>query len=113
MSTITEPLNVVHTGLSIETSAGADAATIRPPSDMRLFRPKKLVAYLLAKGIRAIIFDFKNLSSINSVTLGEMVTCHLTVQCAGAHMKVINPPPAIRRVLSFTNLSEILGTEED
>ena len=61
----------------------------------------------VAEAAPPIVLELTDLTFINSAGLGALVATHLQCRDAGRPVRVVNPPPAIERLLSLTHLNEL------
>ncbi len=67
----------------------------------------------LAAGARKIVIDMKDVSTIDSSGVGELVGCYTTATHRGAKLKLMNLPPKISDVLTVTQLITVFDVYTD
>ncbi|MGE5347011.1 MAG: STAS domain-containing protein [Acidithiobacillales bacterium] len=67
----------------------------------------------LASGVKKIIIDMKDVSTIDSSGVGELVGCYTTATHRGAKLKLMSLPPKISDVLTVTQLITVFDVFSD
>jgi anti-anti-sigma factor len=70
----------------------------------------------LSDGVRKILVDMKEVATIDSSGVGELVGCFTTATHKGAKLKLMNLPPKITDVLTVTQLItvfDVFANESD
>lgn len=67
----------------------------------------------LAAGSRKVIVDMKDVTTIDSSGVGELVGCYTTATHKGAKMKLLHLPPKISDVLTVTQLITVFDVYEN
>jgi len=97
---------------ALETAAQGERAIIKAPRGVNAtgsFKPRETVKDLLANdGIKVVVLDLEVMERINSVSLGEFVTCHVACVKAGKTMCIINAQPTVSGVLKMCHLDRII-----
>jgi len=64
-------------------------------------------------GCRKLLVDMKDVSTIDSSGVGELVGCFTTATHKGAKLKLVNLPPKISYVLTVTQLITVFDVFQD
>jgi anti-sigma B factor antagonist len=67
----------------------------------------------LAAGCHKILVDMKDVTTIDSSGVGELVGCYTTATHKGAKLKLLNLPPKISDVLTVTQLITVFDVYTD
>jgi anti-sigma B factor antagonist len=67
----------------------------------------------LAAGGHKILVDMKDVTTIDSSGVGELVGCYTTATHKGAKLKLLNLPPKISDVLTVTQLITVFDVFSD
>ena len=67
----------------------------------------------LAAGAKKIIVDMKDVTTIDSSGVGELVGCYTTATHRGAKLKLMSLPPKISDVLTVTQLITVFDVFTD
>ncbi len=67
----------------------------------------------LAGGAKKIVVDMKDVSTIDSSGVGELVGCYTTATHKGAKLKLMALPPKISDVLTVTQLITVFDVYTD
>ena len=67
---------------------------------------------LLDDGVRNIVVDAEQLTFCDSTCLGALVGLHQATMERGGWLRVVAPPPAVRRPMILTGLDRVLHLEE-
>jgi anti-anti-sigma factor len=57
---------------------------------------------------RSVILDLSRVQSVDAAGLGTLLRIKQRVESAGARLRLLNPPPLVRRMLSLTRLDKVL-----
>ena len=68
----------------------------------------RAISHLVGKQRSKIILNFRNVSEIESVGVGELVAAYTAVRNCEGRLKLLNPPKKICDMLELTKLSKIL-----
>jgi anti-sigma B factor antagonist len=66
------------------------------------------VAELLGAGVKKIIFDLSNLSTIDSTGVGIIVMCEGKVRKAGGELRIAGPDGLVKQTLILTHVDRLL-----
>jgi len=67
----------------------------------------------LAAGAKKIVIDMKDVTTIDSSGVGELVGCYTTATHRGAKLKLMSLPPKISDVLTVTQLITVFDVFND
>ena len=67
----------------------------------------------LAAGAKKLIIDMKDVTTIDSSGVGELVGCYTTATHRGAKLKLMSLPPKISDVLTVTQLITVFDVFSD
>lgn len=67
----------------------------------------------LAAGAKKLIVDMKDVTTIDSSGVGELVGCYTTATHRGAKLKLMSLPPKISDVLTVTQLITVFDVFSD
>jgi len=67
----------------------------------------------IAGGARKLLVDMKDVSTIDSSGVGELVGCYTTATHKGAKLKLMSLPPKISDVLTVTQLITVFDVYTD
>ena len=71
------------------------------------------VQVALGGGARDIVLNLKNVSTIDSAGVGELVSAYTTVTHRGGKLKLINLPAKVNDILQITQLITVFEVYED
>ena len=74
---------------------------------------REAIDTLLGSGRTKILVDFTNVTFMDSMGIGELVSSHRTVQRFGGSLKILKPSKRIQDSLSLTRLLPIFEVFED
>ena len=74
---------------------------------------KKPVEALLGRGQRRIVLNLEKVPFMDSSGIVELVGCHKRACEAGAELRLLNPSPKVRELLTVTQLSDVLPIFDD
>jgi anti-sigma B factor antagonist len=89
------------------------------PGEVPAFGPKtalvlhELVRDLAGKRGNKILLNLENVTFIDSVGLGELVTCLTSVRHLGGQLKITGATEQVNDVLRITRLSSVLDLQPD
>ena len=72
----------------------------------------RIVQASLETGIRKVLFDFSNVEYIDSLGVGQIVTCYTSAKNKGGHLILCGLKPRIVLVLKMASLHLILDMRE-
>ncbi|MGC9197611.1 MAG: STAS domain-containing protein [Acidobacteriaceae bacterium] len=88
--------------LSGTITMGEDAKALQAGVDM-----------LLCAGIRKIVLNLEEVTSIDSSGLGELMSAHTAVKDLGGELKMIHLTHKVRDLLVITKLATVFDVQED
>ena len=71
------------------------------------------VQVALGGGARDIVLNLKNVSTIDSAGVGELVSAYTTVTHRGGKLKLVNLPAKVNDILQITQLITVFEVYED
>ena len=63
---------------------------------------------VLKAGHKNILLNLRDISHVDSMGIGELSSCLITVRSQGGELKVTNPNERVRSVLNLTHLNTVL-----
>jgi anti-sigma B factor antagonist len=63
---------------------------------------------LLKAGHKNILLNLRDVSHVDSMGIGELSSCLITVRSQGGELKVTNPNERVRNLLNLTHLNTVL-----
>jgi anti-anti-sigma factor len=66
------------------------------------------IAELLASGVKHVIFDLRDLDSIDSTGVGIIVMCHAKLQKAGGNLRIAGPQGIVLDTLVMTHVDRLV-----
>lgn len=73
---------------------------------------KQYVADLIARGVRRVLLNCKDVPYMDSSGLGEVVRCYTAVKRAGGELKLVNLTKRLVDLLTITKLITVFETFE-
>lgn len=73
---------------------------------------KQYVADLVARGVRRVLLNCKDVPYMDSSGLGEVVRCYTAVKRAGGELKLVNLTKRLIDLLTITKLITVFETFE-
>ncbi len=73
---------------------------------------KQYVADLIARGVRRVLLNCKDVPYMDSSGLGEVVRCYTAVKRAGGELKLVNLTRRLVDLLTITKLITVFETFE-
>ena len=74
---------------------------------------RNLIADLLSKGDKQIVFNLSDVDHIDSSGLSYLVSVYTSVRREGGELKLLNPTKKVQDVLRFTQLNAIFDILDD
>jgi anti-sigma B factor antagonist len=74
---------------------------------------KQPVEELLGRGERRILLNLERVAFMDSSGIVELVGCHKKACEKGAEIRLVNPSPKVRELLTVTQLSDVLPIYND
>jgi len=71
------------------------------------------ISKLLDAGKKEILINLKDVTSIDSSGIGELVGCYTTVTNKGGRLRLLHLPPKIQDVLTVTQLITVFDVYEN
>jgi anti-sigma B factor antagonist len=68
---------------------------------------------LLKAGHKSILLNFRDVSHVDSMGIGEISGCLITVRSQGGDLKVTNPNERVRNLLNLTHLNTVLDVLDE
>jgi anti-anti-sigma factor len=68
---------------------------------------------LLKAGHKNILLNFRDVFHVDSMGIGEISSCLITVRSQGGDLKVTNPNERVRNLLNLTHLNTVLDVFDD
>lgn len=96
--------------LQVVLDCGSEGAVVRLKGAATLDEADSLRDHLLALAGSLqgrLVLDLGGLEFINSVGLGALVTAHVRCHRLGGWMRIANPSPEIRHLLTLTSLTRL------
>src|SRR5258705_13875710 len=76
--------------------------------DPSLFRLREHVLYGIESGIKKFVVDFSEVSHLDSLGCGEVISTHTSIQRAKGLLIFVNPSERVRVLWSHTKLDTVL-----
>ena len=73
----------------------------------------ELFKELLTNGQKYVLLNLAEVPVIDSIGIGVLVKVYKDINAAGGQLKVLNPSPLTRQLLSMTSLHSVFETFED
>jgi anti-sigma B factor antagonist len=99
--------------------AARDGTTVRFPAGRALSEAhvealtRRLPALIAARGHLPVTLDLGGVPGLPSGTLGKLLGLNRAVRAAEGRLVLVNPTPAVRRVLRLTRLDTVLDVRAD
>ena len=74
---------------------------------------RKAILDLIGKRQRKIILNFRDVSSIDSAGVGELVAAYTEIRRIEGRVKLLNPPKKVCDMLELTQLSKVFQVYAD
>jgi len=74
---------------------------------------REAIHSVLASGCQKLLVDMKDVTTIDSSGVGELVGCYTTATNKGAKLKLLSLPPKISDVLTVTQLITVFDVFQD
>jgi len=76
--------------------------------DPSLLRLREQVLFGIESGIKKFVIDFSEVSQLDSLGCGEVISAHTTIQRAKGLLIFVNPSEYVRALWSHTKLDTVL-----
>jgi anti-sigma B factor antagonist len=73
---------------------------------------KQYVSDLIARGVRRVLLNCREVPYMDSSGLGEVVRCYTTVKRAGGELKLVNLTKRLVDLLTITKLISVFETHD-
>jgi anti-sigma B factor antagonist len=74
---------------------------------------RKLLQEVTAAGGRKIVLNLKDVSSIDSSGLGELVSSHVNAKHNGGSLKMVGVPKRVQELFRMTGINKVVDIHED
>ena len=92
--------------LEFQTSLEGDAAVVRCSGKLVAGNTHELQATIkpLVKNYRRVVLDFTDLTYMDSMGVGSVVSSFVSARSSGCHLELVNFSKRVRELLSITNV---------
>jgi anti-sigma B factor antagonist len=74
---------------------------------------RKLLQEVTAGGVRKIVLNLKDVSSIDSCGLGELVSSHVNAKHKGGSLKMVGVPKRVQELFQMTGIHRVVDIHDD
>ncbi len=102
----------MRTGLTLRQKKVGEATVVRVKGSAGIHEAEKLQGKLeaiAAEGVTMVVLDLTGMDFICSQGLGAIITGHLRIRRNKGELRLVNPQPAVKKLLETTRLTKLFG----